>query len=233
MDRIKGTAEHSNPRATHRRCRHPRHNTEATSNTIKSSRSRPVRGTARLLLRLGLSPNAVTVAGTVGVVVAAVGFAARGRILEATIIGAISVFFDLVDGEMARIGGRETRFGALLDPVCDRIADGTLFCSVAYWLLTTGQLRAGIAALLCVALGSTVSFARARAEALGLIGETGIAHRFVRLRLAGIGGVLGALGVPYGVEAVLWLIAVLSAITVYQRVRFAHRQIIDDEAQPN
>jgi CDP-diacylglycerol---glycerol-3-phosphate 3-phosphatidyltransferase len=233
MDRIKGTAQHSDPRTRHRLRPHLRHDTAATPGVTKRSR-RPVRSAAaRLLLRLGLSPNAVTVAGTVGVVVAAVGFAARGRLLEATIIGAVSVFFDLVDGEMARTAGRETRFGALLDPVCDRIADGALFGSVAYWLLTTGQQRAGVAALLCVVLGSTVSFVRAKAEALGLIGETGIAHRFVRLRLAGIGGALGVLGVPYGVEAVLWLIAVLSAVTVYQRVRFAHRQITGNHAQPN
>lgn len=180
---------------------------------------------ARLLVRAGVSPNTVTVAGTIGVLVGAVGFAARGELLIATVIVAISSLCDLLDGEVARIGGRASRFGALLDSTLDRVADGAIFASLTYWLFTTGHDRAAVAALLCLIAGQLVPYVRARAEGLGLIGETGVAHRFVRLRIICVGALLGGFGVPYGLEIVLWFLAALSTVTVWQRLAFAHRQL--------
>lgn len=228
MDRVKGTAENPDAGAAHPlRPFRPVRRRYAVGAVRVSARQRfrlLRRLAARLLLRFGVTPNQVTVTGTIGLIVAAVAFAARGRFLEATIIGVPSAYLDLVDGAMARLARCETRFGAVLDAVCDRIADGALFGSIAYWLLATGQRWAGVAALVCLVMSGTVSFARAKAEGVGLGGETGIAHRFTRLKLAGVAGVLGALGVPYGIAAMLWLIAGLSALTVYQRLRFAYVQ---------
>jgi CDP-diacylglycerol--glycerol-3-phosphate 3-phosphatidyltransferase len=185
---------------------------------------------ARFLVGVGVSPNAVTVLGTLGAVVGAVGFAARGQLITATIIITLCVFGDLVDGAMARASHRESRFGALLDSVLDRVADGAIFGSLAYWLFSTGLRRAGAAALICIVMGQLVSYVRARAEAIGFRGEIGIAHRFARLKLIGIGGLLGGLGLLSALEAVLWLLAALSTITVAQRIAFTHRQIKAAEA---
>lgn len=180
---------------------------------------------AQLLLRARLSPNAVTIIGTLGVVAAALGFAARGELLTATVLGTIFGYCDLVDGEMARIGKRASTFGALLDSVLDRVADGAIFGSLAYWLLTSGEHRAGLAALICLVAGLSVPYVRARAEGLGLVGETGIAPRLVRLELIVAGGLLGGFGVPHGLEIVLWILAVLSTVTVWQRISFVRHQL--------
>jgi CDP-diacylglycerol---glycerol-3-phosphate 3-phosphatidyltransferase len=100
---------------------------------------------ARLLVRADVSPNTVTVAGSIGIIVGAIGFAARGQLHTATVIVAITSRCDLLDGEVARIGGR---FGALLDSTLDRVADGVILASLTYWLFTTGNDRAAVAALL-------------------------------------------------------------------------------------
>ena len=197
-----------------------------TDRVEPAPRRRLLRGVlARLLLRAGLSPNAVTVIGTVGMLVAALGFAARGHLIAATVIGAVSSVLDLVDGEMARIGNRVTRFGALLDSSLDRVADGAIFACLARWLFTSGDQRAAAAALLCLVGGTLVSYVRARAEGLGLVGETGIAHRFARLRLVAVGCLLAGFDVPYGLEVVLWALAALSLLTAWQRLEFARRQL--------
>lgn len=180
---------------------------------------------ARLLLRAGVSPNAVTVVGTIGMLVGAVGFASQGKLLTATVIVAISSLCDLLDGEMARISDRASRFGALLDSTLDRVADDAILASLAYWLFTTGDNRAAVAALLCLIAGQLVPYVRARAEGLGLIGETGVAHRFVRLKIIGGGALLGGFRVPWGLEIALWFLAALSTVTVWQRVAFARRQV--------
>lgn len=196
----------------------------------KRSRPRLRTVVARACLRLGLSPNSVTVIGTIGMLVAAVGFAARGELLVATIIAVVSSFADLVDGEMARIGNKASRFGALLDSVLDRVADGAIFASLAYWLFTEGEQRAAAAALIALIAGNLVPYTRARAEGLGLVGETGIAPRFVRLEIIGVGGLFGAFGWLYGLEAALWLIALLATVTSWQRLTFARRQILEADA---
>jgi len=180
---------------------------------------------ARLLLRAGVSPNTVTVVGTIGILVGAVGFASQGQLLTATVIVAISSLCDLLDGEMARISDRASRFGALLDSTLDRVADDAILASLAYWLFTNGDNRAAVAALLCFIAGELVPYVRARAEGLGLIGEAGVAHRFVRLKIIGVGALLEDFRVPYGLEIVLWFLAALSTVTVWQRLAFARRQV--------
>lgn len=180
---------------------------------------------AGLLLSAGVSPNAVTIVGTLGVMAAAIGFASRGRLLTATAIGVFFGYGDLLDGEMARLGKRASVFGALLDSVLDRVADGAIFGSLAFWLFTTGERRAAVAALLCLVSGFLVPYLRARAEGLGLAGETGITPRNVRLDIIVIGALLGGFGVPYGLEATLWVLAALATFTSWQRLAYARRQL--------
>jgi CDP-diacylglycerol---glycerol-3-phosphate 3-phosphatidyltransferase len=179
---------------------------------------------ARGLLRAGLSPDAVTVAGTVGVLVGAVGFGARGHLVAGTVIVTLSALTDLVDGSMARQLGRNRKFGAFLDSTMDRVADGATFGAVAYWLATQGRHWTFVACLICLVSGQVVSYAKARAEGLGMTADVGIAERFERLALLGLGALVESFWWRYGLDVALWLLAVLSVITIGQRVAVVYRQ---------
>lgn len=178
----------------------------------------------RALTRAGVSPDAVTIAGTAGVVAASLGFAARGHIFIATIIITLCALVDVLDGAMARARGYGTRFGALLDSSMDRVADGAIFGSLAWWLATTGHRTTAAVALVCLAGSLTVSYVKARAEGLGFSCNVGIAERMERLILLGVGGLLSGLGVDWGLTAVLWLLAVLTVVTIGQRLLYVRGQ---------
>lgn len=179
---------------------------------------------ARLLLRTGLGPTTVTVLGTVGVVVAALAFLPRGQFLVGGAAVAVCLLADGLDGTMARLSGRESRFGAFMDSTMDRLADAAVFAALAWWGAGHDAVVLG-AALACLTLGMLVSYARARAEAEGWDASVGIFERTDRLVVALL-GVLGVgLGAPTVVLAVaLVVVAVGSAVTVAQRVAAAHAQ---------
>jgi len=117
------------------------------SGAARVNASRVVGPLARGLLRLGISPDVVTVLGTVGVVAGAVGFATRGQFLAAALVVAVFALVDTLDGAMARARGYTTRFGAFLDSSLDRVADGAIFGAVAYWYAVQGERPTLAAAL--------------------------------------------------------------------------------------
>jgi CDP-diacylglycerol--glycerol-3-phosphate 3-phosphatidyltransferase len=178
----------------------------------------------RLLLRAHVSPDAVTVAGTVGVLVGAFGWASRGQWIIATVVITLSAFTDLIDGSMARQLGRSRRFGAFLDSTMDRIADGAVFGSVAYYFAVQQQHWTLVAALICLVSGQLVSYVRARAEGLGLTAKVGLAERAERLTLLGLGGLASGFGLHYGMDVALWLLAALSLFTIGQRIVHVYSQ---------
>ncbi|HET8660737.1 MAG TPA: CDP-alcohol phosphatidyltransferase family protein [Micromonosporaceae bacterium] len=178
---------------------------------------------ARTLLRLGVSPNAVTVAGTLGVLVGA-GLATQGWLLAALAVVTLSALTDTIDGTMARMRPRPGRFGALLDSTMDRVADGAVFGAVAYWMAVTGDLPSVLAALLCLVVGQLVSYVKARAEGLGLSCDVGWVERLERLLIVGVGGLATGLGLDWGLPVALWVLAVLSAVTAGQRIWHVYRQ---------
>ncbi|MGI5237527.1 phosphatidylinositol phosphate synthase [Dactylosporangium sp. CA-139066] len=190
----------------------------------KAGLARVLDPVAAALLRAGVTPNAVTVAGTVGVLVGALGFATRGYLFAALVIITLSCFTDMIDGAMARRRGITNKFGALLDSSMDRIADGAIFGSVAFYYATQHQPRVVAAALLCLLTGQVVSYVKARAEGLGFTCNVGIIERAERLIGIGIGGLLWKFGVPYGLEVVMWLLAALSIVTIGQRIATVYRQ---------
>jgi CDP-diacylglycerol---glycerol-3-phosphate 3-phosphatidyltransferase len=178
----------------------------------------------RRLVGLGLSPDAVTLAGTVGSVAAAVWFLPRDELFAGTLVITVFVLFDLIDGAMARARGYSTPFGAVLDSVCDRAVDGALFAALAWWSLGVGDNRLlAAAALVCLVSGQLVSYTKARAESVGLTADGGLVERAERLILALVGTGLAGLGVPYALDVGLWLLAVGSVVTVVQRVYSVHR----------
>jgi phosphatidylinositol phosphate synthase len=129
------------------------------------------------------------------------------------------VVADMLDGTLARIQGSTGAFGAFLDSTLDRVSDSAVFAGITIWLATGGhdKLLAAVA-LFCLVTGGLVSYAKARAEGVGLSCDVGIAERTERLLigLAAIG--LAGLGVPYVLSVGLWILAVLSAFTFGQRV---------------
>ena len=179
--------------------------------------SRPV---ARAALRVGFTPDSITVLGTAGSVLAALLMYPMGQLWW----GSVAVFFfvlaDMLDGAMARERGGGTRFGAVLDATCDRIADGAIFCGLAWWIafsMHNAQLL--VATLICLVTSQVISYVKARAEASGLRGDGGIIERPERLVIVLAGaGLSGLFGVPLILEIAMWLLAAASVVTVAQRL---------------
>lgn len=188
--------------------------------------------TARFLLRRGVGPDAVTLVGTIGVVAGALAFYPRGELFWGTIVITAFVFSDMIDGLMARMSGRSSKWGAFLDSTLDRLGDAAVFGGLALWFLTgdpdehpwwlgDGEAVAyliGCLALYDLVMGSLTSYAKARAESLGLTANVGIAERADRLVSVLVAAGLSGLGVPYVLEAVLAVLAVASTVTVVQRM---------------
>src|SRR6476469_4815414 len=133
---------------------------------------------AHLFIRLGISPDAVTLVGTIGVCAGALVFFPQGMLLTGVLVITAFVFSDLVDGAMARSLGRSSRFGALWDSTLDRIGDAAAFGGLVLYFAGDGDSRLDLAlALYCLVMGSVTSYARARAESLGMDAKGGIAGR--------------------------------------------------------
>jgi CDP-diacylglycerol--glycerol-3-phosphate 3-phosphatidyltransferase len=178
----------------------------------------------RALVRLGVTPDAITIVGTLGVIAGGVIFAARGHLVAGTVVITLSCLLDVLDGAMARARGYGTRYGALLDSTMDRVADGALFGSLAWWLFTSGQRVLAGVCLVCLIGGQIVSYVKARAESLGFTCDVGIAERMERLILVGVGALLTGFGLSWGLGVVLWLLAVLTVITAVQRLLHVRAQ---------
>ena len=136
------------------------------------------------------------------------------------------VLTDLLDGAMARSRGTSSRFGAFLDSTMDRLADSAIFGGLVLWYSGVGDDRTLEAvALFCLVAGAVTSYAKARAEGLGMTCNVGIAERAERLIVVLLGTLLVGLGAPTWVlGAALVLLAVASAVTVGQRLVEVHRQ---------
>ena len=189
----------------------------------------------RLLLRWGVSPDAVTVVGTLGVVVGALVFFPQGQLLAGVLFITAFVFSDMVDGAMARQSGRTSPFGAFLDSTLDRLGDAAIFGGLAMYYVGPGDEPAFVAlSVYCLTMGSVTSYARARAEALGMEAKVGIAERADRLVavlvVTGAADLANRLGAgPVALRAipvVLALLAVASTVTVVQRVLAVRRQAV-------
>ena len=186
------------------------------------------------LARAGVTPDAITVVGTVGAVTSALAFFPRGVWFIGTLLIWAFVMLDLVDGAVARAGGRASKFGAVLDSSCDRIADAAVFGTIAWYFALHGQRWMFLAAVLCLVLGSLTSYIRARAEGVGLTATVGIAERADRLIIVLVGtGLTGTpFRVPYVQAVALWLLVAASAITVVQRFVTVFRQAKAQESVP-
>lgn len=183
---------------------------------------------AKLLLRLGVSPDAVTLVGTLGVCAGALVFFPQGMLFTGVMVITAFVFSDLLDGHMARVSGRTSPFGAFLDSTLDRVGDGAIFAGLALYFAGPGESDLYLTlSLVCLVMGSVTSYARSRAESLGFQAKVGIAERADRLVICLVATGLGALfNVPALMYAALWFLAVASTITVGQRIWVVRKQAL-------
>lgn len=192
---------------------------------------------ARGLARIGVTPNMLTVAGTVATITVAVLTLPQGHFVLGPVLLALVLIGDSFDGILARLTGTSSAFGAFLDSTMDRLADGAVFGSLAVWAalyLQAGPLRTWTIAIAVttVVLAAAVPYARARAESVGATAAVGIAERTDRLVVTAVGVLAVGLGAPVWVlTAALALVAVGSLITVIQRVTTVYRQLSQPAAE--
>lgn len=193
---------------------------------------------AALLLRWGVSPDAVTLIGTAGSVAGALVFFPRGEFFWGTVTVTLFIFSDLVDGNMARQAGRSSKWGAFLDSTLDRVADAAIFGGLAMWYAGQGHNDILCAvAIFCLASGQVVSYTKARGESLGFpVNVSGLVERAERLVIslvaAGFAG-LHKFGVPYIewlLPIALWVVAAGSLVTVAQRMLTVRREAAELDA---
>lgn len=180
---------------------------------------------ARALIRGGVHPNAITTLGTLVVIGSGVAFG-YGAIRLGGGLLLLSGVFDILDGQVARQGGKTTTFGAFYDSTLDRVGEGAVFTGLIFYFLTgplPGELkvRAIGATLVALVASLLVSYTRARAEALGVECKVGIAQRAERILLLGLPALVFGAGPWRPAVLLFWIVVVLaivSAITVIQRM---------------
>jgi CDP-diacylglycerol--glycerol-3-phosphate 3-phosphatidyltransferase len=192
---------------------------------LKPAVTRVITPVASVALRLGITPNAVTWAGAIGVVVSAMYFYPRGNFFIGTIIICLFALSDLFDGTMARISQKgSSRWGGFLDSTIDRITDSAILIGITIYLINKHDRLASVV-LLTLVVGMLVPYIRAKAESFGIECSGGIAERTERLiiSLAAIG--LDGLGIPFVLSSGMWLLAILGSYTVIQRMLIVKRAI--------
>lgn len=185
---------------------------------------------ARFLVRRNVSPDVVTVAGTVATAVVSFGLLARGHLVAGPLLLGLVLLTDSLDGLMARDMQRNSAWGAFLDSTMDRFGDASVYTAITIFTLgldgALGTWTTGFA-LAIVPLALIVSYARTRAEAVGFTAAVGIAERTDRLVISLLGCLLVGLGLPLWVLTVaLGYVAIASFITAVQRIATVHSQAV-------
>lgn len=185
-----------------------------------------------LFLKWGIKPDWVTWVGTIGVSAGALWFFPRGQFFVGVLVITAFVFSDIIDGYMARKSGQSSKWGAFLDSTLDRVGDAAIFGGlVLYYASDKAKADLGdpkiylYLSLACLVLGNLTSYARARAESLGMTAKGGIAERSDRLvSILVMTGLAGLFHWDFLREITLWALAVASLITVFQRMLIVHKQ---------
>jgi CDP-diacylglycerol--glycerol-3-phosphate 3-phosphatidyltransferase len=192
------------------------------------ARSLASRSVARLA-RTRVTPNTLTATGVALCLAgsALVPFEDRDRLLyywlgaSCFLVGSV---LDILDGALARAGGRSTAFGAFLDSTTDRIGEGAMLAAIALVFARAGNDVAVVFTVAAVAGAFLVPYVRARAEALGLRGDVGLGSRAERVVVITAGLVFGPWG---GLQWAIYFLAATSSFTVLQRVLHVRKQLID------
>lgn len=188
------------------------------SSVLKPAVTRLIEPVARLALRVGLTPNSITLLGAVGVLVSAGYFYPREEYFIGTLFIVFFALSDLFDGTMARISQKgSSKWGGFLDSTIDRITDSAITIAVLIPLIQENDKLAYLA-LVTLVTGLLIPYIRAKAESFSIECSVGIAERTERLIiiLTAIG--FEGLDVPFALAIGFWLLAILGIVTVIQRI---------------
>ncbi len=194
-------------------------------NALRPFFTRLLTPVGRALARTPITPNMITLTGTAGVSAGALWLFPIGHLFAGTMVCTGFVFADMLDGVLARMKGTSGAWGAFLDSTLDRIGDAAVFAGLAIWLARDHQGGLALVTLYCLVAGGLVSYARARAEGLGVRCDVGVAERTERLLIALVAAGLTGLGVPFVLAIGMWALAVLTTVTFGQRVAVVRKAV--------
>ncbi len=173
----------------------------------------------RTLLRLGVTPNAVTIFGAVGSSVSAIYFFSQGSFFVGTLIIALFVLSDLLDGTMARLSkSGSTAWGAVIDSTLDRVTDAAIFFGIVLYAYDASRHEILWLAGLALVVGGLIPYIRAKAESLGIDCSVGFAERAERLIIVLVSTGLYGLGIEVALVIGLLILCLLGLVTVVQRL---------------
>jgi CDP-diacylglycerol--glycerol-3-phosphate 3-phosphatidyltransferase len=202
---------------------------------LKKGTLRVIEPAISFLARHNVNPNAITTVGTLLTVAAGVIYA-TGHIMTAGWVMALTAFFDVVDGEVARRTGRSTVFGAFYDSTLDRIADGALVAGLTVFYATNPVHHNIYMVVTCLVgiIGTfVVSYTRARAESLGIDAKVGVMQRPERIILLSAPQALfGLFWNGWVLMGIIILLTVTAWITAVQRIAFVYRATKHLDAKP-
>ncbi len=194
-------------------------------NVLRPAMTRVFTPVGRALARTPITPNAITVIGTVGVAGAALALFPLGEMFPGAFTCTIFVFLDMLDGVLARMKGTTGTWGAFLDSTLDRVADAGIFAGLVLWFAQGGHnpLLAAVC-LYCLVTGNMVSYVKARAQSLGLRCDVGLIERPERMIISLVAVGVSGLGVPYILNIGLWALAAGSTFTFGQRMHAVYKE---------
>jgi CDP-diacylglycerol--glycerol-3-phosphate 3-phosphatidyltransferase len=178
----------------------------------------------RALASAGVTPNMISVTGLVGNGIAGL-LVARGELAAGGIVMLLASALDMLDGALARMTGKASRFGALLDSTFDRISEAAVLFGVLLYALDRGQDEQAALTFVAIVGSLLVSYVRARAEGLGVSMKDGLFTRPERVVVLGVALLFGWL------RLALWLLAVLTMLTAFQRLYLGARALARDDEQ--
>ena len=188
------------------------------SSALKPLVTRLIEPVARFALRIGLTPNTITILGALGVVASAGFFYTDKSYFVGTLFISFFALSDLFDGTMARISQKgASKWGGFLDSTIDRITDSAITIALLIPLIQADD-RLSYLGLITLVTGLLIPYIRAKAESYSIACSVGIAERTERLIIILVATGFEGLGVPFALAAGFWLLAILGVITVFQRI---------------
>lgn len=197
------------------------------SSALKPAVTRLINPLARAALRVGLTPNSVTILGALGLIISAAYFYSTEQYFVGTLVITVFALSDLFDGAMARISeSGATAWGGFLDSTIDRVTDSAIVISLALPLIRDEDLLA-YPAVVALVTGVLIPYIRAKAESFNIACSVGITERTERLIIILVAAGFHGLGVPYILAIGIWTLSVLGLITVFQRLQVVRKGLAD------
>lgn len=193
------------------------------SSALKPAVTRLINPLARTALRVGLTPNSVTILGALGLIISAAYFYSKEEYFVGTLVITAFALSDLFDGAMARISDKgATAWGGFLDSTIDRVTDSAIVISLALPLIRNEDVLA-YPAIVALVTGVLIPYIRAKAESFNIPCSVGITERTERLIIILVAAGFHGLGVPYILAFGICSLAILGLVTVFQRLQVVRK----------